>query len=168
MATPQLGVIQGTKPAQADLFPAIPAEVTARINKAIADPNMSGCARAVLIVLAGRPAVGRARAISIADLQRVFRYRMAGGESAAGVEYTDRQIKGAVKQLIEDYGVPVGSSRQEPHGYYICQDSADRINAVRPIRAEIVSLLKRWKTLDTQSDIGLELAGQIAMEHSKA
>jgi hypothetical protein len=125
---------------------------------------MSGCARAVLIVLHSRPALGRNRAISIADLQRVFRHRVLNGETAAGADYSDRQIKGAVKELIEDFGVPVGSSRQEPHGYYICQDSADRINAVRPIRAEVISLLRRWKTLDSQSDIGLELAGQLGLE----
>lgn len=148
---------------QSSLFPPVPTETQERIDRALADSTLTGCARAVLIVLASRPAVGREHAISIADLQRVFRFEVQGGP-AAGRAYSDREIKGSVKALIETFRVPIGSARQEPYGYWILRTPEERDEAVRPIRAEVISLLNRWRVLDNQSAIAAELAGQIALE----
>lgn len=152
---------------QPSLFPAIPPEVSERIDRALADPELTGCARAVLVVLASRPCAGRDMAISIADLQRVFRHRVSVNQTAAGREYSDREIKGSVKELVERYRVPVGSVRHGNAGYFLCLTPADREAAVRPIRAEVFSLLNRWRVLGDSSSIAAELAGQVPMEDAQ-
>src|SRR5579872_6741727 len=137
--------------------PPIPSDVRARIDRAMSDPDISLCARAVLIQLVGYPATGSQRAVSIHMLRSTF--------AVAGIkQYGPREIKAAVKELVEDAGVPIGSARGKTPGYFLLCSQADREAAVRPIRAEVISQLKRWRTLDAESAIGVELAGQLGMQ----
>jgi hypothetical protein len=63
------------------------------------------------------------------------------------VPLSERQVKKSVKQLVEVYGLPVGASRHFPAGYFLVVTAADREAALRPLRAEFYSLLRRIKAL---------------------
>lgn len=142
---------------QRALFPIIPDDIRHRVMRALADEDLSPCAHQVLQRLIRFPeCAGRDRAISIGRIQdwaRMNGYKVFG----------DREIKSAAKELLELRGVPIGSARTEPCGYYICVDTGDREAAVRPIRAEVFSLLNRWSVLDSKSSIAAELAGQMGI-----
>lgn len=141
--------------------PPIPDDVRPRIDRALTDPEISPCAKAILLQLVGYPATGSNRAVSIYMLRSSF--------AISGIkQYSPREIKAAVKELVEERGVPVGSSRGKQPGYFLLVSPEDRRAAIRPIRAQIIAEMKRWRTLDADSAIGLELAGQLSMLEANA
>lgn len=136
--------------------PPIPADIQVRIDRAMSDPDISPCAKAVLIQLIGYPATGSNRAVSIQMLRSTF--------AASWVrQYSPRDIKGAVRELIMERGVPIGSARGKLPGYYLLSDPCDREKAIRVVRAQALADLKRWRALDDDSAIALELAGQMSV-----
>ena len=136
----------------------IPAEIQERIDLARQSANLTDCARSVLDILAGRfPIVGCNNAMQIAHIQRVWMQR----EERV---YSDRLVKEAVKSLIEDHGIAIGSSRRAgSSGYFVCATPEDLAAAERPLRAEVFSLLRRLKTFNPNSDISRHLAGQVEL-----
>jgi|GEM_PF-4008006 len=143
---------------QRDLFPLIPEEIRARASRAMADPAITPCAFQVLTRLIRFPeAAGRERAISIADLQAWA--RLNGFHV-----YSDREIKAAVKQLIEEHDVPIGSVRYEPAGYFVLCSAEDIEIAERPILGEIRSLARRLRCTNPKSEISRTLCGQMGIE----
>lgn len=143
---------------QTTLFPLIPEEVRRRLMQAMADPDISPCAFQVLTRLVRFPEIaGRARAISIASLQdwaRLNSFKV----------YSDREIKSAVKELIEERNVPIGSARSDPAGYFIAVTAEDLDAAEKPLIAEIRSLAKRIRSINPNSEISRALCGQIELK----
>jgi hypothetical protein len=140
---------------QGELFPEIPKEVTARVLAAMADQAMSQRARAVLERV--RLAVGRDNAVSIYALQFYWRFR----ELKA---WTDRDVKAAVKELVEERGVPIGSARCGTPGYFLCVTPEDIDAAERPLLNEVRSLAKRLRAMNPKSEISRTLCGQLGIE----
>jgi len=103
-----------------------------------------------------REAAGRAQAISIAAMQREW-------ASTGNKVYTDREVKAAVKQLLEERGVPIGSARCIPAGYFLCVTPADIDQAERPLEGEIRSLARRLRAINPKSEISRTLCGQLGI-----
>lgn len=140
---------------QRELFPAIPAEVQARVDQALEDPATSPCARAVLILI--RDAAGRENAVSIHELRAIWIMRSLK-------VYSERDIKAAVKELLEERGVPVGSARSGSPGYFLLCSPEDIDQAERPLVGEIRSLARRLRCINPKSSISRLLSGQVGME----
>src|SRR6185437_15879510 len=102
--------VRGSMNPQRELFPAIPAEVTARIQRVLVNPAASPCAKAVLTRICD--VAGRSHAVGIGALQQYWRICRVK-------VYSDREIKAAVKELVEEWRVPVGSARSAPAGYFL-------------------------------------------------
>jgi hypothetical protein len=144
--------------------PALPADLVTRIHDARYSGKLSDAAHDVLYLLVDHPngpRSGKGKALKIADMQRCF--------TLAGTHVWDeRSIKAAVKSLIEDHNIPVGSSRSMScPGYYLIASEEDLIAAERPIRAEIISLAKRLRTFNPKSDFARHLAGQEYLTQTK-
>ena len=141
--------------------PQLPPELVQRIHNARNSGKLSNCEAAVLyflVDLTAVPCACKGRAIKIAQIQ---------GAWARGREHvwTDRQIKSAVKDLIETHNIPVCSSRERfTGGYYLAVKTADLEAAERPLRGEIISLAKRLKAFNPRSDFSRHLAGQLQAE----
>jgi hypothetical protein len=133
----------------------IPSPVKLRVLLALHDQALDPCSRAVLWRL--REAAGRAQAVSIAAMQ-------SGWASAGNKVYTDREVKAAVKLLLEERGVPIGSSRSGLHGYYLLVTPEDIDHAQRPLVGEIRSLARRLRAIDPKSEISRALCGQLGIE----
>lgn len=70
----------------------------------------------------------------------------------------EREIKEAVKSLVENFRVPVGASRQKPYGYYLVQSAQDLALAIRPYVHELRSIGSRVRALEAAAPA---LAGQL-------
>lgn len=79
------------------------------------------------------------------------------------IEQTDRGVKATAKALIEEFGAPIGASRQEPYGYYLCVTADDIEQACRPLEGEFFSLAKRLKALRGGARL-IELLGQLRLD----
>lgn len=80
------------------------------------------------------------------------------------VDIADRRVKDSVKTLLEEYGVPIGSSRiPGKNGYYFLLTDLDAEEASRPIKAEIFSMFRRLKVLSPKSAFVRSLQGQMDM-----
>ncbi len=145
---------------QVSLFPAIPQSVRERIEAAFNDPAMSACATTILAHLCTVQAAGRNSAVAISTLQESWRRMGLKG-------YSVRQVKAAVKELLEERNVPIGSARCEPYGYYLLCSEEDVAAALRPIWGEIYSQLRRARCLDPKSKISRELCGQLSVQLAK-
>jgi hypothetical protein len=96
---------------------------------------------------------GRTNPISIAEIIRL-----------AGVEgLTDRTVKGVVEQLVVTHRCRIGARRDEPCGYYWIVDAEDQAAAVSPYKAQILSMLRRLRVLDSHEDYRA-FVGQLALE----
>jgi hypothetical protein len=93
---------------------------------------------------------GRANPISIAKL-----HEMTG--------YSERQIKGIVEQLVVTHHLQIGAKREEPAGYFVIQDVADREAAVGPYRSQILSMWRRLRVLEGPQTLR-ELLGQLRLD----
>jgi hypothetical protein len=101
---------------------------------------------------------GAAQAITIRELQQ----RALGEPHRRRI--SEREIKAAAKQLREDFGVPVGASRGETPGYFLCLTREDFVTAMTPWAHEIRSLRRSWDVMAEmcarlgQGDLDLERA----------
>lgn len=138
------------------LFPAIPEEIRSRIERALADPVTTPCAKAVLRTMLSRFAVGRIRAVGIEALQE--RWQGMGNKI-----FSAREVKAAVKHLIESHGIPIGSARCTPVGYFICVTAEDIDEAERPLVNEVKSLARRLRCINAKSEISRILCGQLGI-----
>lgn len=84
-------------------------------------------------------------------------------ELAPLMKVSARTVKATAKALIETFALPLGASRQEPYGYYLCITAEDIEDASRPIRNEILSLAKRYKALRGGARL-IELLGQLRLD----
>ena len=84
---------------------------------------------------------GAARAIPL----REIRERLNSKEG----DYTgdERCIKEMAKVLTEDFGIPIGASRQQPYGYFLCVTPEDLDRAAEPYIHELISLARRIRAL---------------------
>lgn len=75
---------------------------------------------------------------------------------------SERAVKAAVKALLEDHDVAIGSSRGKDHGYFLIVNDAAAAAATRPLLAEIRSLARRCRALDPRTSRYLRgLLGQM-------
>ncbi|HWR35988.1 MAG TPA: hypothetical protein VN622_08990 [Clostridia bacterium] len=77
-----------------------------------------------------------------------------------------REVKSTVKSLIEDFGIPIGASRQEPYGYFLCVTPEDYDAAERPLINEMLSIATRLRALGGEHRLN-EVMGQLKLELEK-
>lgn len=58
-----------------------------------------------------------------------------------------RTLSAYVSYLIKREGVPIGSSRRRPTGYYLIMNEWDRQNTITPLEAQASEELKRANSL---------------------
>jgi hypothetical protein len=133
--------------------PSMPTEIQKRIEYALHSRKLSDCQWFLLNTLMA----GREQAISISALCAKWE----------GVDYSDREIKAAVKSLVEDFEIPIGSSRSKPAGYYLIVTPEDAEAAVKPLLAEIRSLAHRCRILSPKSQYVRHLLGQLSVEENQ-
>ena len=68
-------------------------------------------------------------------------------ELAEHIGVDKRTLSAYVSHLIKHKGVPVGSSRQTPSGYYIMTDETDRLATLAPLEAQATEELRRANSL---------------------
>lgn len=85
------------------------------------------------------------------------------GELAALLKVTPRDAKQIKKTLVEDFGIPIGASRQEPYGYFLCISPEDYELARRPFEGELLSIVRHLRALDG-GDRVREMLGQLKLE----
>ena len=85
------------------------------------------------------------------------------GEISAKLHTTHRDVKQMVKSLVEDFALPIGASRQEPYGYFLCLTAADVEAAIRPLENEVISLARRVRALGGEQRLA-EFFGQLQLE----
>ena len=59
-----------------------------------------------------------------------------------------RMIKRTMKSLIEDFGLPIGGSREKPFGYFLIVAPDDLRRALRPLAHEMRSMRRRMDSLE--------------------
>jgi hypothetical protein len=75
---------------------------------------------------------------------------------------SERDVKKTVKSLVEDFGLPIGASRQQPSGYFLCVTPEDMEDAIRPLVHEIESLARRVRVLGGEQRLA-EIWGQMRL-----
>ena len=136
----------------------LPIDLAKRIDAAVSgETSMSPDALAVLDQLADRPAC-RTSPVSIASMQQFWKW--------CGCRVlTDRQVKAAVKELLEVHRIPIGSSKVPgSNGYYFILTEEDRQQAETSLIADIISLAARLKVINPKSAYARLLQGQIVLE----
>ena len=141
---------------QTELFPAVPQQLRVAALVALGGAGVSACAKDVLRILLYEPAAGRENALQIRHLQARWRIR---GQRV----WSDRDVKAAVKELLEDCGVPIGSSRSGDRGYFLLVTPADIEAAERPLIGEIRSLARRLRAINPRSEISRAICGQLGL-----
>jgi len=74
----------------------------------------------------------------------------------------DRSIKDAIRGLVVNFKVRIGSSRNNPPGYYLVVTTEDATAAAQPLIGEIRHLVQRVRVLLDPHQLA-ELAGQIGL-----
>ena len=139
-------------------------QLDARIRAALASKKLSSTALDILHILdaSGYPRVGRSNATSIKEIQHTISISWGRCKSPS-----DRSIKMAVKELIEQHEIPIGSIRKvrgdAPHGYFFIISPADAEAAIGPLLSEIKSLARRIRILSPDSEYMRRLSGQIGL-----
>jgi hypothetical protein len=85
------------------------------------------------------------------------------GEIAEKLQVNAREVKQLAKTLTETFGLPVGASRQEPYGYFLCVTTEDYRAALSPYINEIRSLVRRCNALQPSERLN-EILGQLQLE----
>lgn len=117
--------------------------------------KLTGIQSFVLWTLQDQDAYGIDKAVSIQVIQNIWNNTCTPKAPA------DRSIKDAVKILLEEHAVPIGSSRiPGRNGYFFCCSDADAEEAVRPYINEIHSMFRRIKVLSPKSAFVRQLNGQ--------
>lgn len=133
-------------------------DIRCRVSMAHQSGELTGIQSFVLWTLEQEGAFGIDKAVSIETIQNIW------NNTCTPQAPSDRAIKGAVKGLLEDFSVPIGSCRVPGrNGYYMCVQDSDAEDAVRPLKSEIFSLFRRIKALSPQSSFVRELQGQITL-----
>src|SRR5574341_483575 len=86
---------------------------------------------------------GAARAIPLREIAERLTARCGCGKAIV----TDRELKEMAKVLTEDFGIPIGASRQPPYGYFLCVTAEDLERAAEPYIHELISLARRLRAL---------------------
>lgn len=79
--------------------------------------------------------------------------------------YSERHIKGIVEHLVVKYGIRIGARREDPVGYFVIEDAEDLAVAVGPYKAQILSMLRRLRALETAARVQ-EFLDQLRAEAS--
>lgn len=66
-----------------------------------------------------------------------------------------RHAQDVVKALIEEHGVPVGSSYEKPAGWYLVATDAEREENRTALRSRALSILRRAKAFDPRANLRL-------------
>ncbi len=115
------------------------------------DVRLSARQIALLRIIADRR--GAARAVSVADLARQF-------------NTTPREIKGDVRDLRMDFGLRIGSSRdQEAGGYYLITSKAELLATVTPMLHQLRSEAALIRAMCEPHELA-ELEGQLRLSES--
>lgn len=84
---------------------------------------------------------------------------------AAKLNLSPRSMKQHIRNLAVTHKLPIGGSRQEPYGFFLCVTAEDIEVALRPIWNEIKSLLQRAHAVGDRQRV-LEMLGQMQEEFS--
>ncbi len=96
--------------------------------------------------------LGRERAISASNLSELL-------------GLPERRTRELVASLINEHGVPVGSSTEKPPGYYIIVDPKELDAVCASLKSRALKILLRLSRLQKAS---LEkVLGQLSLEHAK-
>lgn len=82
---------------------------------------------------------------------------------AKNLNCTERDVKAMVKNLVENFEVPIGASRGEPAGYYLVMTEQEMEDTVRAYVNEIRSLARRVRAFAPAQRV-VELLGQIRLD----
>jgi len=144
-----------------DFPPPLPDRLLQIICDARYSGKLSDCESDILFLLTdlrSGPRAGRSRALSISEMQGIW----TRGDQHL---WSDRQIKGAVKELIHAHRIPICSSRDSRSGgYFLGIDSGELAAAERLIHAEIVARAKILKVFNPKNNFARYLAGQLPIE----
>lgn len=133
-------------------------DIRCRVSMAHQSGELTGIQSFVLWTLEQEGAFGIDKAVSIETLQNIW------NNTCTPQAPSDRAIKGAVKGLLEDFSVPIGSCRVPGrNGYFFISSDADAEEASRPLRSEIFSLFNRLRVISPKSSFVRELQGQITL-----
>lgn len=143
---------------QPGLFDVETPEALTRARRTLDHPGLAPVEMAVLrALLQPSPRLGKREALGIAAMQRQWK-------EAGRTVYSERAVKGAVKVLIEEHEVPIGSCRVPgENGYYLLSCLEEAEDTSRPLRNEIYSLFARLKATNPKSHFVRSLAGQIEL-----
>ena len=138
----------------------MPPELQSRIQFAYASTDLKPCERQVLYTLLygqSKPRVGRAQAMRRTQMQAWWQVQNMPA-------FGERDIKAAVKSLIEEHGVPIGSARTSTPGYFLVASVEDLEAARGPIIAEIKSMAERCRVLDWRTSFARRVQGQEVLQ----
>lgn len=143
---------------QLAMFTDAECEIRHRVDVALRSEKLTGTASFVLWTLEQENAYGINNAVSINTLQNIWE------NTATPNAPSDRSIKDAVKGLLEDHDIPIGSCRiPGKSGYFFISSDSDAEDASRPLRAEIFSMFRRLKVINPKSAFVRKLQGQISL-----
>ena len=135
--------------------------VAARIAQVLAGKNcpwpIDWLQQEILKLL--RERVGRSQALSISKIVSAVDY----SENDPVPHWNEREVKAAVKSLVEDFGIPIGASRRPPYGYFLIATREDLEHALSPLRGELRSLSRRYRALAGKKILAA-VFGQIQLE----
>jgi len=134
----------------------LPSELAQRITACLEDittPSFIFNSLLALIELQD-PHAGSLSPVPLGEIQRYAR-------NILRVDIPEREIKRAVKLLIEQYGIAIGSARGSAHGYFFVTTADEAELAAEPLLAEIRSLAKRCATLSPRNPYVQHLLGQM-------
>jgi|LSQX01.1.fsa_nt_gb predicted DNA-binding transcriptional regulator YafY len=93
---------------------------------------------------------GRNQAVGVAEL-------------AGRTGLDDRTVREIVKHLVEEYGLPIGSSPGDPAGYYLIQENSERMQVRNSLLRRAVSILRRAKAYEKAGWVN-SLIGQLELQ----
>jgi len=97
-----------------------------------------------------RPRQGRDRAITMHEI-------------AEATGMSTREVQAAVKSLVEDFHVPIGTAMQRPFGYFFIRDNDERRRCRDHFIRRAMSNLNRAKAYDSAAIVA-PLIGQIKLQ----
>lgn len=147
-----------TDTAQLAMFTDAETEIRQRVDVALRCGTLTGVQSFVLWTLEQENAYGIDKAVSIQTLQNIW------NNTCTPTALSDRSIKDAVKTLLEQHAIPIGSCRTPGrNGYFFIASDSDAEDASRPLRNEIFSMFRRLKVISPKSSFVRQLQGQIEL-----
>lgn len=130
--------------------------IAERIAKNLNDSDIPTFLRIVLRGLIECTASCPDRNVSLFDLQIEIR-------ESCRILISDRTIKRAIKLLVEEHGIAIGSSRTASNGYFFIRTPEQSKAALAPLLAEIRSLARRCRVLSPRTAYIRRVHGQEAL-----